>query len=239
MQDPRLVISCEHASNAIPSEFQHLFHGHEAKLDDHWGWDFGAAEQALALAKRFDVTPHMGEFSRLLVDLNRSPHNHRRFSPHTRSLPAAVRRDIDRRFHSPYQSAVREAIASRADAGGAVHISVHSFTPELNGEVRQCELGLLYDPKRADEREFARQLQARLAEHLPDWRVRCNYPYTGVQDGIIPFLRRHHGPEHYFGLELELNFNVFDQPPGWSDILHDCLAGQLQERFGLRRKHKA
>ena len=45
-----------------------------------------------------------------------------------------------------------EAVAS---GDRVVHIASHSFTPELNGHVRTADVGMLYDPGRPGEVEFA------------------------------------------------------------------------------------
>ncbi len=95
----------------------------------------------------------------------------------------------------------------RAAAGGrrSVHVAVHSFTPALAGERRSADVGLLYDPRRAGERALCARWQAILGELDPTLRVRRNYPYRGISDGLPSWLRRRFPGRSYAGVELELN----------------------------------
>jgi len=85
-----------------------------------------------------------------------------------------------------------------------LHLSVHSFTPVLNGKARTAELGLLFDPSRTPEAEFCQEWQRQFRETHPDWRVRRNYPYRGTDDGLTTALRKRFLPETYLGIELEV-----------------------------------
>ena len=85
-----------------------------------------------------------------------------------------------------------------------LHLSIHSFTPKLNGIERNADIGLLYDPSKKAEKAFcARMKQELLAEGL-ELRVRFNYPYLGKADGFTTHLRKVF-PENYSGIELEVN----------------------------------
>jgi predicted N-formylglutamate amidohydrolase len=141
--------------------------------------------------------------TRLLVDLNRSPHNPAVFSELSRRL-ARDRRDVLlARRHRPYWDRVRAAVAARS--GSVLHVAVHSFAPVWRGAKRNFEVGILYDPKRHRERSLAVAWQGRLRAELPRLRVRRNAPYRGDADGLTTALRREFAMERYLGLELELN----------------------------------
>jgi predicted N-formylglutamate amidohydrolase len=86
-----------------------------------------------------------------------------------------------------------------------VHVSSHSFTPRLHGKVRQADVGLLYDPRRAGEVRFAKRWQTALLARAPALRVRRNNPYRGENDGLTTSLRKRHATRSYLGLELEIN----------------------------------
>jgi predicted N-formylglutamate amidohydrolase len=85
-----------------------------------------------------------------------------------------------------------------------LHVSVHSFTPNLNGEERQCDIGLLYDSRKLEEKEFCKQLKNELSQIDNMLNVRFNYPYLGKADGFTTYLRKQF-PKHYLGIELEIN----------------------------------
>lgn len=205
-----VVVSCEHGGNRIPARHAPLFAGAEALLASHRGWDPGALALGRAFARRLGAPLHASRVSRLLVELNRSPHHPQLFSSVTRSLPASAKEEILRRWYHPYRQRVTGAVGERIDAAGkALHLSVHSFTPILDGEERQVDVGLLYDPARTGEAAFCRrwqgELEARLADVPEHLRVRLNQPYRGAADGFTTWLRKRFPPERYLGIELEVN----------------------------------
>jgi predicted N-formylglutamate amidohydrolase len=229
-----LVVSCEHASDAIPARYKRLFEKRQRLLATHRGYDLGAWQLGSALARHFGAQWVCGTSSRLLVDLNRSPHHPALFSEFTRGLPEAERQIILRRVYFPYREAVDRALERELERNGKVlHLSVHSFTPVLRGEVRNAELGLLYDPGRQYERQFCLELKRAVTTAAPALRVRCNYPYRGTADGVTTACRRKHSGEAYLGVELELNQRMLRTPQGRKRI-ERVLLGALQELLGAR-----
>jgi predicted N-formylglutamate amidohydrolase len=89
-----------------------------------------------------------------------------------------------------------------------IHVSCHSFTPELDGKRRTADVGLLYHPGRHGEAALCARWKASLAERAPDLRVRRNYPYAGKGDGLTSHLRQRFLPGAYVGIELEINQNI-------------------------------
>jgi predicted N-formylglutamate amidohydrolase len=82
---------------------------------------------------------------------------------------------------------------------------VHSFTPVLDGQIRDFELGLLYDPARSAEARFAAAFKGALQRDSPGIRVRRNAPYRGNADGLTTAMRKERSERKYLGIELELN----------------------------------
>jgi predicted N-formylglutamate amidohydrolase len=204
-----LLISCEHGGNRVPRQHAPLFRGKERLLGSHRGWDPGALAFARSLARATGAPLIAATTTRLLIDLNRSPHNPRVFSSITRGLPLEERRELLARHHAPHWQRVRESILRLRGTGRPViHLGVHGFTPLLAGARRDFEIGLLYDPRRTGERVLARSWQKRLREFAPELRVRRNAPYRGDADGLTTALRHDFGPREYLGFELELNQRV-------------------------------
>lgn len=202
----RFLITCEHGGNRIPQRYRPLFRGFESLLHSHRGYDRGAMSMARELARALDAPVFTATTSRLLIDLNRAVGHPHLYSDVTRSAPAAVRREILERCYLPYRNKVEAAIAKGIDQDSRViHISSHSFTPVFDGQVRTADIGLLYDPSRAPERELCGRWQARLKTLAPDLTVRRNYPYTGKSDGFTAYLRRRFPASVYLGIELEIN----------------------------------
>ena len=201
----RWILTCEHGGNRVPARWRHLFEGAESVLQSHRGWDRGALCTFRALAPEIADAAYDSTTTRLLVDLNRSPHHRSLFSEFTRDLPIDQRREILRRHYQPYRDRVSRTIDRwRQQGDTVVHISVHSFTPVMDGHVRNADVGLLYDPARELERSLCRRWLGCLRQSAPGYRVRLNYPYRGTADGFTKWLRRRH-PQGYAGIELELN----------------------------------
>jgi len=230
-----LVITCEHGGNRIPSPYRDLFAPHRALLDSHRGFDAGALVMARALAEKFGVPLLSATVSRLLVDLNRSVgHPHLHFEP-VLELPDSQRQQILKRYYQPYRREAERLVAEAiATSGRVIHISCHSFTPELHGIRRSADIGLLYDPARPGEKALCAIWKRMFALHAPELTVRRNYPYAGRNDGLTTWLRKRHPPEAYVGVELELNQkHVMRSPRQWVKLrtmVIESLHAALTER---------
>jgi len=201
-----LVISCEHGGNRIPAPYRNLFQAHQAVLDSHRGYDLGALAVARELATAFAAPLLTSTVSRLLVDLNRSVGHPRLHSDVTRKAPTQVRRRILEHYYEPYRAqAERLIMQAIADCNRVIHVSSHSFTPELNGKLRNADIGLLYDPARAGELDLCERWKGSLLACAPDLTVRRNYPYAGKGDGLTAWFRGRLPPVTYVGIELEVN----------------------------------
>lgn len=201
-----LIISCEHASSDIPSEYQYLFQDAEHDLITHKAVDFGAKYIAEALRDAFNCPCVLAKTSRLLIDFNRSLTHKQCFSEYTSKLDPEQKQSVMDTYYVPYRQAVEALIHEAVQKKQRVlHLSVHSFTPVLNGEIRYADIGLLYDPKRAHEKALAKAWKPHLVRDDELYRVRMNYPYKGSSDGFTSALRKHYGPDEYVGIELEIN----------------------------------
>lgn len=201
-----LVITCEHGGNRIPALYRDLFHGHQTLLDSHRGYDPGALIMARALARAFAAPLLASTVSRLLVDLNRSVGHPGLHSEATRKTPAEVRQRILKLYYQPYRAQAERLVSQAiADHGRVIHLSSHSFTPELDGKVRDADIGLLYDPARPGEADLCERWKTDLESCALDLTVRRNYPYAGKGDGLTAWFRRRLPPGAYVGVELEVN----------------------------------
>ncbi|MEO8081482.1 MAG: N-formylglutamate amidohydrolase [Caldimonas sp.] len=235
----QLIVTCEHAGNEVPEKYRPHFTGHEHLLPTHRGWDPGALILAREMAARFSAPLHFETASRLLVDLNRSLTAHDLHAEPTRELPPAERDEMLDAYYHPHLRRVRAAVAAAIERGARViHVASHSFTPELHGEVRTADIGLLYDPARPGEVAFSSAWLAALGVADPTLRLRRNYPYLGTGDGLITALRRLHPPDRYVGLELEVNQRYVEAGgPTWPRLrqtLVATLAAALDQMAQLR-----
>ncbi len=201
-----VVLSCEHATNAVPAKYRQLFAGHEKVLDSHRGWDPGTLNLGQALQCKLSAPLFSTSVSRLLVEVNRSLNHPRLFSEFSMTLDKCERQSIVEKFYLPYRLAVENEIERHVATGRIVlHLSLHSFTPVLDGVLRTAEIGLLYDSRRKQEQTFCERLRRHFLNSVPEWRVRRNYPYLGRADGFTTYLRKRFVANSYLGIELEIN----------------------------------
>jgi len=203
------IITCEHGGNRIPVGYRQLFRGQRALLDSHRGYDPGALVMAKALAGACRAPLVASTTSRLLIDLNRSIGHPQLFSAVTRAAPAETRAQIVEQHYRPYRDEAERLVGRAVSRGDRViHLSSHSFTPELDGKVRSADVGLLYHPGRRGEAAVCVRWKESLAALAPELRVRRNYPYAGKGDGLTSHLRGRFAESDYVGIELELNQSI-------------------------------
>lgn len=201
-----VILSCEHASKAVPPRYRRLFAGHARMLESHRGWDPGALELARDLAATMKVPLAAGSATRLLVDLNRSLGAPTVFSELSARLSPAERARLLATLWRPHRRTVEKRVARAIARGSRVlHLSVHTFTPVFHGVRRSTHVGLLFDPARPGERAFARAWRRELADRAPRLVIRDNDPYSGRSDALVTDLRKVHGDGRYLGFELEVN----------------------------------
>jgi predicted N-formylglutamate amidohydrolase len=211
-----LLISCEHATQAVPRPWQPVFKGQQALLDSHRGYDRGSLDVAQALASTFSVPLLAGNTTRLLVDLNRSVDHPRHFSELTRALSAHEKEQIDAEYWWPHWTRYRRYLHELP--GCIVHVACHSFTPVLTGKVRTADVGLLYDPDRPREKAWCRALGDSIRRHMPDLRVKMNYPYRGTSNGMGQQHRPGFDDRRLITMELEINQLLCDRDD-WSALV--------------------
>lgn len=219
-----LVVSCEHAAWALPSGAD-LGVPLEL-LQTQAGWDHGALDIARALADANAAPLHAGRYTRTWVDLNRPPAHpdvvparcYGLDVPGNVGLDPAARAARIAADHAPYWAAVRaDVLAGLARAGACLHLSSHTFSPALDPERRQFDVGVLYDPAASFERALAEQIMATMA--AAGLSVRANQPYGGTGPALTTELRRELWPaQRYAGIELETSHAVTEAPGGCARV---------------------
>lgn len=229
MKPTTLIFSCEHAENSVPENYRKLFTQHQEVLATHRAIDFGAKKIGEYLAQAFDCAYIKSAVTRLLIDCNRSLRHPSCFSEFTKNLSKTEKQTLIETYYLPYRERVETLIEQYIAADQQVlHLSVHSFTPELNGEVRNAAIGLLYDSARHGEQEVAREWYNILCDQPQAYRIRKNYPYRGNSDGFTSALRKKYAQENYLGFEIEVN-QALVQDPQKLDEVKNTLAQSIRE----------
>ena len=186
---PAFIFTCEHASNALPEPVI-ASPADRQLLDDHWGWDIGAAHITRRLAERCAGVAVLSTQSRLWVDCNRDPLEAswivREVDGHTLGinsrldpLETAIRR---RTFYDPFHATV-DRIIEENFAADLWLVSIHTFTDLYRGVRRDLELGVLFDTYEDEARVLARRLEG------ANFRIELNEPYSG-KEGLIYSIHR-------------------------------------------------
>lgn len=230
-----VVVSCEHGGNRVPDPWKPLFRDAGGELASHRGWDPGSKEVACSFAESLEAPLHLHDVTRLLVDANRSVGHPRLFGERTRTLPRSQRDRILDQHYRPHRDAVEEAVVARISSEPVIHVSVHTFTPVLDGRRRTTGIGLLFDPTRDPERRIAEGWQQWLRTVLPELRIHRNQPYRGTSDGLTTALRRRFHPDRYSGIEVEVRSDLVHGPDGDPEGVGEVLADGLRRSLpGLR-----
>ncbi len=181
----QVIVICDHAANTVPPSIAGGDLGLPASdMGRHIAYDIGAAGVSNHLGLLLDAPVVCSNFSRLVIDPNRGeddPTLLMRLYDGT-LIPAnrhATEADLSERLdlcYRPYHAELARLVAERDNP---VIISVHSFTPKLNGRPpRPWEIGILsnHDRRLSDPLLDALYLQ-------DDITTGDNVPYTGYLQG--------------------------------------------------------
>lgn len=178
----KCVIVCDHASNRIPKALNNLGLS-PANLKKHIAWDPGTEDIGLHLSKALDVPVVISGYSRLVADLNRGHDSDEcmrevydkiKVPGNLALTPTEKFQRLDEIFW-PYHRQIDLTLGRYLSRGIApVLISVHSFTPVMDGYRRPWQIGILWNK----EEELAMALVNRLRKDNPGLKVGENEPYS-------------------------------------------------------------
>ena len=209
----KFIFSCEHGGFEIPALYLAYFSGKEDVLQSHRGWDKGALEIAKYISRRAGSKLISNSISRLLIECNRTLGHHDLFSEFSQKITKDTQNQLIEEYYLPYRNQLERIIEQHLHhQHQVIHLSFHSFTPLLNGEIRKTEVGILFDPDNKLEQAFADAWKKSINEKIDSWRVKFNYPYKGTDDGLTTYFRGKY-KENYAGLEIEINTKLLDAYP--------------------------
>lgn len=231
-----VLLICDHASCRFPQALGDMGLDPFARRC-HLAIDIGAGKLTEKIAKSLGFTAVIAQYSRLVIDCNRQLMDPGAFLeygdgilvPGNRNLSQADKDARADAIYWPYHNAIEDQIARLRAVGPApAFVSIHSFTPVLNGVSRDVQMGVLWDTDSRLSDIFIEDFRA------AGFLTGDNEPYSGraPQDFTID----HHAEE--IGLPhvgIELRQDLIDDIAGVEEIapvMHRIIES-IPERIGL------
>ncbi len=234
-----VVLICEHGGRQLPGSINPVGLDDEI-LSAHIAWDIGAAELARVLSKLLDAPLVLQRYSRLVFDCNRSLDAKDAIVAKSDAITIPMNDNLSqedrvRRYEAvylPFHKAIDDVIENCIQQGQQPAIvSIHSFTPILNGRRRELDLGVLHD----SDARLADGILAQ-AEYRDDYNTRRNEPY-GPQDGVTHTLTTHGVKRQLPNVMFEVRNDLIRNPEArneWAQRLASLLTSALDVDSGFR-----
>ena len=236
LADVPILLVCDHASCRLPIALGNLGLDPFARRC-HLAIDIGAGPLTEQLAASLGATAVLARYSRLVVDLNRQLMDASAFLEFGDGILISGNRNLgqadkDSRadvFYWPYHKAVDEQVQRLRNLGPPpAFISVHSFTPVMNGKNRPWQIGVLWDKDTRLRDIFIADFSA------AGYVVGDNEPYSGKSPH--DFTIDHHAEKirlPHIGIEIRQDL-VADAAgvAKIASVMHKIIAS-IPERLGL------
>jgi len=239
LSDKPVVLVCDHASHRFPKALGDMGLDPFARRC-HLAIDIGAGPLTERLAEALGVTAVIQNYSRLVVDCNRQLMDPGAFLeygdgilvPGNRNLHQADKDLRATALYWPYHVAIEEQVERLKKIGPPpAFVSIHSFTPVLNGESREWQMGVLWDKDEKTRSVFLEGLRA------AGYQVGDNEPYSGKapQDFTID----HHAEEidlPHVGIEIRQD--LIDDDAGVAEIadVMQSVIASIPEKLGMNSR---
>lgn len=232
-----ILLVCDHASCSFPGALDDLGLDPFARRC-HLAIDIGAGSLTEYLADRLGVTAVLAQYSRLVVDCNRKLLDPSAFLEYGDGILVPGNRNLHQQdkdaraeeIYWPYHGAIDTQIERLTTAATSpAFISIHSFTPVLNGESRPWEIGVLWDKDQSLRDIFLKDFRD------AGFNVGDNEPYSGKAPA--DFTVDHHAEEP--GLPhvgIEIRQDLINDGAGVArlgNVMHKIIES-IPARIGLR-----
>ncbi|MEZ5810050.1 MAG: N-formylglutamate amidohydrolase [Rhizobiaceae bacterium] len=225
-----MLLLADHARNALPPEYGTLGLA-QSEFERHIAYDIGVEAVTRGIAARLGVPAVLCGFSRLLIDPNRGEDDPTLIRQLYDGAVIAGNYPLDplereRRldgWYRPYHREVAGAVDKVARASGLAPllISIHSFTPTMQGVARPWHVSLLWD---IDDRAMRPLYEALTRDG--EFVVGDNEPYDGALKGDTMY--RHAMHDGYPHVLIEIRQDLVATAEGqaeWADRLAPVLDG--------------
>ncbi len=231
--DCRIILTCEHAGDVVPRKLNLL----GMTPDDykcHYALDIGVRDVMRHLSEMLNAPAILGNYSRLVVDLNRDTDHPTTFAPTGEGKPVPGNIDMTdddkaqrlQEIYHPYHQALSGIIDQVMETESIpVIVSVHSFTPKFFAFARPWEIAFLSS-------DDARLSQALISYFRGlGYMVGDNEPYDHrVARGSA--INRHAGARRLPHTMVEFRNNMISNDKDaffWAKLLADGLQEVLED----------
>ena len=232
-----ILLVCDHASCRFPQSLGDMGLDPFARRC-HLAIDIGAGSLTECLSDSLGVTAVLTQYSRLIVDCNRKlldPGAFLEFGdgilvPGNRNLSRDDKESRAEAIYWPYHNAIEQQVSRLKSVGPPpAFVSMHSFTPVLNGKSRPWQIGILWDTDQRLSDIFIEEFRA------AGFETGDNEPYSGKapQDFTVDHHAESIGLPH---VGIEIRQDLIDDVAGIEPIaavMHKIIES-IPDRIGLR-----
>lgn len=211
-----VLVSCEHATCAVPGGQRAIFEGREDELHSEAGWDPGALNLGQGFAMAFRTPLVYGEITRLLIDLEAGEDE--RWSEYAPQLSDQTRERFAEKVWKGHRTTLRQRIEEdlrRHDA--VVHVLVHT------GGIADGRVNMRVPSDAGLAADVAIQWANTVRhEHLDASRVTGDLPGTLIRELADAF-----PPDRYAPIRLEVASGFFlnGRPMRWEVCKKSLIKG--------------
>ena len=176
-KNKKILFIADHASNYIPSSLKNLGL-RDSQLNSHIAYDLGVKELCINLSNLFNSKYIIGDYSRLIIDLNRDISDptlipeivDRKIIAKNLSLSNYDKRKRISEIYDKYHYKIKTAIKNN---NIIALISLHSFNPVFKKKKRNIHFGILSNKDRRLSNYIITEMKRRKI------KVGDNEPYEG------------------------------------------------------------
>jgi len=215
----QIILTCEHASNELPPEYQWSKNDEANFQKTHWAYDIGAIELAKAVAEEMKLMLVHTNYSRLLIDPNRPLTSDTLFRLQGDSKSVDLNKELSpdeerariEKYYLSYYWMLRKA---EKTVDPKYIFSIHSFNRIYEGVLRDVEVGALTSLTDEPAAQFVEDFNA------AGIKAAQNVPYTG-KDGLsyaLDALTASRQPLTRKGLLLEFGNDLLTDPVRFKEV---------------------
>jgi len=173
------LITCEHGGSELPPG--RPWHAQDIKLKQtHWAYDIGAGDFARDLSSHIRAPALINNFSRLIIDVNRPLDDETLFRSTADGMPVELNQDLNllekqRRIDRYYKPYHEELAYLNHLLDPSLILAIHSFTKNYEGNLREVEVGVLFNQNEELALEFEQFFRDQ------GYKVKLNEPWSGKE----------------------------------------------------------